>query len=130
MPAVDDVENKGVVQLWSDVPEPDSTNGEGDKYIKPGDQGGIKLDRPDIVGQEKNQVVIELQLDLEHPFFGMQDLLLIFLELFRDVPFGIDQGLFALPFGGHLLFMHIRHLEIIAKNIGKSDFQRSDTGPF
>ena len=58
----------------------------------------------------------------------MKDFLLIFLEFFTDVAFGIHQGLFAYPVSRHLVLMNIAHLKIVTKDIIAIYLQGRDMG--
>ena len=58
--------------------------------------------------------------------FGVEYALLEFLELGRDVPLGLCQGLLADPLLRDFVFVRVPDLEVVPKDVVECDLQRRD----
>ena len=98
--------------------------------IEAGDEAGVELYGFDVIGQAKHQVVEKSCFDGEDFFFGAQDFFFVGFKLGGDVALRIYKCLSPFPGVGHFVFVHIGHLEVVAKNIVETNFQAADAGYF
>ena len=86
----------------------------------------INLDLGNELLKSQYQVVEELLFEGENLVLSTQNLLLILLQLLRDITFCLGQRLLANPLLGHLFLIGVAHLQIVAKHIVIAYLQRGD----
>ena len=89
-----------------------------------GRQIGVGLYGGDILLHVHHQFVEEPCLERQYLLLGTQNLLLVFLQLLRDIALGLCQRLLAHPLGRHLVLERVPHLQIIAEHVVIAYFQR------
>ena len=63
------------------------------------------------------------------PLLGVEDLLLVLLELGREEALGVDQRLLAHVVGRDLGQVGLGHLDVVAEDLVVADLERADAGP-
>ena len=94
--------------------------------VEPCHQVGINLYGRNILLHGHYQLAKQAGFQRENLFFGSQNLLLVFFQLLRNIAFGLCQRLFANPVVRYFVFIRITHLQIVAKHIVVTYFQRGD----
>ena len=89
----------------------------GHEAVESGRDVGIDLYLWDILLHGRNELVEEACFENENFLVGTHNLLFIFFQLLRDVSLRVGQRLLAHPLGGHLVFIRVAHLKIIAKHV-------------
>ena len=75
------------------------------------------------------QLEEQLVLQLLRLLVGRQDLLLVLLQLRRDVALGVLDRLLADVVGGDLLAVGVGDLDVVAEDLVEADLQARDAGP-
>ena len=94
------------------------------QHIQPGDDPAIGLDGLDISLDFGDQIGEQLRFKRVDSLFGSEDLFLIDLQFFGDVPFGADQRLLADPLRRDLIFEGIADFDVVAENVVEADFEK------
>ena len=71
-----------------------------------------------------DELVEQLLLQRQDAVLGAKYLLLILLQLLRDVTLGLGQRLLAHPLLRHLVFIRVAHLEVVAEDVVVAYLQR------
>ena len=79
--------------------------GEGEEAVETSDELRIEFDGLDIIGQSSYEIRKQLCLEGKDTILGTENLLLIFLQFFGNITFGIDQCLLADPFSRHFVLL-------------------------
>ena len=84
------------------------------------DYGYLPLDRGD-------KFPVNPGLYRVNPLFRPENLLLVLFEFFGYIPFGIDQGLLADPFGKNFVLVGVAYFYIVTEDIVVADFEGRDS---
>ena len=98
------------------------------KHIEFGNDGGGLPNAARLFGDPVANLLKELLLDLEHLFFGSQDLLFVFLQFRCDESFGADQRLLAIVVLRNQVKIRFGDLDVVAEDSVEANLQRSDSG--
>ena len=69
---------------------------------------------------------VESCFEGENLVLGTENLLLILLQLLRDVAFAVDEGLLAHPFWWYGILERVAHFEVVSEDVVVADFERHD----
>ena len=114
----------------SDIAQVDRAVCQGGEGIQGAHGGGGFLDGRRLFNHAPANVLEEGLLQRHGTFVGSQNLVLILLQLRRDEPLGVDQGLFANVGLWHVLQLPLGHFDIVAEDLVVTDLQVSDTAAF
>src|SRR5580704_18162614 len=130
MPPADDEKFAGGIELRADVAAIRGQlckRGE-DIQLRLGRRGASQTHR--LRGNGRTDIHEQLAFDFENAFVGGKNLALVFLELGGSEAFGVDQRLLALIVRRREMQIRFRNLNVIAKNLIETDFERADSSAF
>ena len=97
--------------------------GKAAEHVQTREDAAVLLDHGYICLNLRHKFSIDLHFKGVYALFSTKNLLLVFLQLFGDVPFGIDQGLFPYPFFRHTVLVGITHLQVISEDVVESNLE-------
>ena len=129
MPPVDDLQ----LRLFDDlrpavVPLPGQF-GQGHQHVELGQHVGRGLHPPPRGGHRVAEFQEQFVLQLLRLLVGREHLLLVFLQLGRDVALGVLHRLLADVLRGDLLAVRVGDLDVVAEDLVEADLERGDARP-
>ena len=128
MPATDDFEFRALHKGGSGVAMVLGQFRESEQEVQPRHGPGGGLEHGEVGVQCGHQRGERLPLHHVEPLFRIQDALLQFLELRRDVPLCLGQGLLPDPRFRDLVFVCVTDFEVVPENVVEGNLQGGDPG--
>ena len=129
VPPVDDLQLRLLDDLRPAVVPLPGQLGQRDQHVELGQHVGRGLHPPPGRGHGVAEFQEQLVLQLLRLLVGREDLLLILLQLGRDVTLGVLHRLLADVLRGDLLAMRVGDLDVVAENLVEADLERGNAGP-
>ena len=129
VPPVDDPQHRLVNHLRPAVVPLPGQLGQGRQHVDLGQRRRRRLHPPPIGRHDVAKVQEQRVLQLLGLFVGRKHLLLVFLQLRRDVTLGVLNRLLADVLGGNLFAVGVGDFDVVAENLVEADFQVRDAGP-
>ncbi len=126
--AVDDDHLVAVVNVGLGVVADRGGVGQRAEHVEHGQAARRVLDARRLGGHRRAQRLEELELALEDPLVGAQDLLLVLLQRRRDEALAAGHGLLAVVVRRDVVQVRLRDLDVVAEHAVEPDFERVDAG--
>ena len=117
-----------VVHHGPDVAALRRQGGEGDEHVEFGESLGSLLQQRYLVRDLIPQGGEDLVFEIDGPLPGVENFVLVFLELGSDVAFAVLQGLLADVVFGDVVLVRVGDLEVVAEDLVVADLQVGDRG--
>ena len=128
VPAVEDRQLVAVVDVRLDVVVQRGGFGERGEHVERGGGPRGVLDARRLGGDRGAQRLEHLDLALEDPLVGAEDLLFVLLERRRDEALAAGNRLLAVVVGRHRVQVRLRDLDVVAEDAVVADLERGDAG--
>ena len=129
MPPVDDPQHRLRRPLRPAVVPLPGQLGQGRQHVDLGQGRGRGLHPPPVGRHDVAQLQEQRVLQFLGLLVGRQHLLLVFLQLRRDVALGVLDRLLADVVGGDLLAVGVGDLDVVAEHLVEADLQARDARP-
>ena len=128
MPPVFDLDAALHIDKGTGILPPHRHLGKGTEHVELRNRPGRPLNAVELLGNRGTHLGEELIFEGHHPVLGSQDPGLQLLELLRDVPFGVGEGLLAYVVLRHLAGVSAGDFDIIPEHPVVADLQVLDAG--
>ena len=126
--AFGDAYSKRVVDFGTAISVVHGSHSESEQTVDLCHHRSVGLYGRDIFSDGFDQFVEDSIFNYADAFLCTQYFLLVLFEFGRYIAFGADKRLLANPIGRHFVLMGVAHLNVVAKDVVETDFQRRDAG--
>ena len=129
MAAIDDIEDRGIVDFGTDVPVLHRHGSKRTETIECGEDACVVLNGLRVLGNAESEALEEFCLECEDPFFRVENLLLELLQLGSDKSLGIGEGLFADVVLRRLFPVRVGDLDVIPEHVVETHLEGGNPRP-
>ena len=121
-------EHCGVVHNGTHVAVLRRREGKGAQAVDVGQYGRVELQGSDELQGVAYQLLVQAGFKGEYPVLGAENLFFQFLQLRRDVSFGIDERLLAYPRFGNALLVGVPYLDVVTEHVVEAYLEARNAG--